>query len=160
MHKKEPPCRLSFKMWLSLVETSGPVCLFNNGWWSLGAQWVFLCHKSFLQRHQKWAEWFPAAVRLIWTLPPADMLFPWLGFKSVWLIIAACCPGRLQTSGVMCICYSSVSCGLLLNKVHQKTTPCFLLFNLCSSLLFACNAAEGHATHSQFIAVRWKTSHL
>lgn len=51
------------------------------------------------------------------------MLFPWLWLKCVWLIIAAGHPGPLQTSGVMCICYSSAADGLLLNKV--QTSPCF-----------------------------------
>lgn len=78
----------------------GACVFFNNGWWCFGAQPGFFYYECVLQRHQKWAEWFLAA---LWMIP---LLFPWLWLKCVWLIIAARHPGWLQTSGVMCICDS------------------------------------------------------
>lgn len=128
------------------METSGSVCVFNNRWQSLWAQRVILCHGW----HQKWAEHFPAALRIVWASPPADMFFPWIRLKCDWLIIAAHRPECFRHL-VLCAFVTPAFLKAPAEQSSLRDNSLFLLFNLCSLLFSARNTAQGHTVYFKLL---------
>lgn len=133
-----------------MAETSGPLCVFNNGWRSLGGPASIFMSRVFPADTSKVSQAVPS--NTLGDLDFASCRYALsLARTQVCLANYSSSPPGMA-SDIWCYVNSWLLC-LWRAPAEQSSlrdNTLFLLFNLCSPLFFAGNVAEGHALLSVY----------